>query len=219
MGSILIIASSKGGAGKTSLAAALAVNLAAFGYRVAVVDADRNQAFANWHRIAEAPPLNCSSCIDHNEIVGHLMTKAESHDVVIADTAGFENQTAVFAMGAADMVLIPCMPDRNSVLEARKTAKQVESISQIARREIPFRLVLTRWTPVGLAERATLEDIEASSLPRLKQYLGDLVAFQKYTFSGVMPRSGVVGVHVDRLISELQALEAIAAKPEKETAA
>jgi len=218
VGSIIVIASSKGGAGKTSLATALAVNLAAFGFRVAVVDADRNQAFANWHKIAEAPSLTCSSEIDHNKIVGHLMAKAEAHDVVIADTAGFENQTAVFAMGTADVVLIPCMPDRNSVLEARKTAQQVQSISQIARRPIPHRLILTRWTPTGLAERATIEDIEASNLPRLQQHVGDLVAFQKYTFSGVMPKSGTVGRQIDEIIEELQGLEIIAPKPAKEAA-
>ena len=55
------------------------------------------------------------------------------------------NQTAVFAMGAADMVLIPVMADRNSVLEAGKTAKQVASVGQIARRPIPHRLLLSRW--------------------------------------------------------------------------
>ena len=39
------------------------------------------------------------------------------------------------------------MPDRNSVLEARKTARQAQSVSQIARRDIPCKLVLTRWNP------------------------------------------------------------------------
>ena len=41
-----------------------------------VVDADPNQAFATWHKTAKSPPLVCSSCIDHNEIVGHLMKQA-----------------------------------------------------------------------------------------------------------------------------------------------
>ena len=129
-GSILIVASSKGGVGKTTISICLAVNLAALGYRVAGVDADRNQAFANWHKTADSPPLTCFTCIDHNEIVGHCMTAAESADIVLVDTAGFENQTAIFAMGAADLVLIPVMPDRNSVLEAGKTAKQVASVSK-----------------------------------------------------------------------------------------
>ena len=219
VGNIVVAASWKGGVGKTSLVTALAVNLAALRYRVMVVDADPNQAFATWHKTAESPPLACSSCIDHNEIVGHLMRQAEVFDVVLADTAGFANQTAVFAMGAADMVLIPVMPDRNSVLEARKTARQAQSVSQIARRDIPFRIVLTRWNPKGLAERATLEDIDISKLPRIQQHLGDLVAFQQYTFSGVMPKSGLVGMQTDKIIGELRGIGAIGPKPVREEAA
>lgn len=212
-GSIIVIASSKGGVGKTTLTTTLAVNLAALGFAVSVVDADRNQAFATWFQIAESPTLSCSSCIDHNEIVGHVMGEAEQHDVVLVDTAGFENQTAVFAMGAADMVVIPVMPDRNSMLEARKTARQVQNVSQIARRSIPYRIICTRWNPKNLAERATIEDIEGVGLPRIQQHLADLSAFQKLTFSGVAPKSGIVGLQIDRIIGELQGLGAIGANP------
>src|SRR5579871_192750 len=116
MGTIIVIASSKGGVAKTTLTTALAINLANIGYSVGVVDADRNQAFANWFNMADAPSLAVSSCIGHNEIVGHLIAESEKNDVTLVDSAGFENQTATFAMGPADMVLIPCMPDRNSVI-------------------------------------------------------------------------------------------------------
>jgi chromosome partitioning protein len=212
-GSIIAICSWKGGCGKTTLCTALAVNLAAVRYRVAVIDADPNQAFATWHKIAEAPPLTVTSCIDHNEIVPHAAAQAENHDVTLIDTAGFANQTAVFAIGAADLVLIPAMPDRNSVLEARKTARQVDSVGQIARRPIPYRIVLSRWDPRGLSERAAVEDLEGSGLPRLNWHLSDLSAYQKYTFSGVMPHTGIVAVQVRRLIEEIVGLGAIAPKP------
>jgi len=218
VGSIIVVASSKGGASKTTVTTALAVNLAAVGYKVAVVDADRNAAFANWHKIAEAPPLTCTVCISHNEIVGHVISQSELHDVTIVDSAGFENQTATFAMGPADLVLIPCMPDRNSVIEAAKTAKQVESVSQIARRSIPYRVILSRWNPKGIAERATLEDLEGTGLPRLKQHLSDLVAFQKSTYSGDMPHTGYIGHQVGQIIEELVSLEAIGTKPSRRVA-
>ena len=218
MGSIIVIASWKGGAGKSTATTAMAVNLAAQGYRVAVIDSDPNQAFAVWHKTAETPPMTVTSCIDHNEIVAHAMEQGEAHDVTLLDTAGFANQAAVFAMGVADLVLIPCMADRNSVLEARKTAKQVESIAKIARRSIPHRVLLTRWNPKGLAEKATLEDISESGLEPLTAYLSDLVAFQKATFSGVMPRTGLIGFQVDRVIECLRTIEAIPPRPSRDAA-
>ena len=209
MGSIIVVASSKGGCSKTTTVTALAVNLAARRYRVAVCDADPNQAFVRWHKTAEAPALTSTTQIDHNLIVGHLIKLAKSHDVVLCDTGGWSNQTQVFAMGAADLVLIPVMPDRNSVVEARRTAQQVESVSEIARRDIPYRVLLTRWNKRGLSERATIEDIEASNLPTLQHTIGDLAAFQKSTFSGVMPHTGFIGLMISKVIDELRDLEAI----------
>ena len=114
-------------------------------------------------------------------------------------------------MGAADLVLIPVMPDRNSVVEARRTAQQVKSVSEIARRDIAYKVLLTRWNRRGLSERATLEDLEAASLPTLKQTIGDLSAFQKSTFSGIMPHTGFIGIMVSKLIDELKGLGVIEA--------
>jgi chromosome partitioning protein len=212
MGSIIVVASSKGGCSKTTTVTALSVNLAAHRYRVAVCDADPNQAFARWHKTAEAPAMTVTTEIDHNTIVGHLLGLAQTHDVVLCDTGGWSNQTQVFAMGAADLVLIPVMPDRNSVVEARRTAQQVKSVAEIARRPIPYRVLLTRWNKRGLSERATLEDLEASNLPRLQQTIGDLTAFQKSTFSGVMPHTGFIGNMVSKVIDELKGLDALDAQ-------
>ena len=187
MGSVIVVASSKGGCSKTTTVTALAVNLAARRYRVAVCDADPNQAFARWYKSAEAPTLTSTTEIDHNAIVSHLLKLAKKHDVVL------------------------CMPDRNSVVEARRTAQQIKSVSEIARRDIPYRVLLTRWSRRGLSERAALEDLEASKLPMLQQTIGDLTAFQKSTFSGVMPYTGFIGIMVSKLIDELRGLEVIEA--------
>ena len=89
MGVILACAQSKGGSGKTTLVSCLAAALAASGYRVCVVDSDRNQTFASWHANAyEGPALTCRSEIDHIKVVDLAGDMAESHDVVLVDTAG-----------------------------------------------------------------------------------------------------------------------------------
>src|SRR4051812_41181625 len=146
MGTIITVAQSKGGAGKTSLVQLLAPNLAALGYRVAVLDTDRNQNFRDWHQGAyEGEPITCASEVDHVQVVDRASELAEEHDIVLVDTAGFENLTAASAIGMADFVLIPCMADRGSIRETIRTAKQVASLARMARRSIPYSVVRTRW--------------------------------------------------------------------------
>ena len=51
MGRIVTVASGKGGCSKTALVTVLSGTLAAMAYRVAVIDADPNACFANWHKL------------------------------------------------------------------------------------------------------------------------------------------------------------------------
>src|SRR5271156_1005731 len=90
MGNILTVASGKGGCSKTTTVMLLSATLAAQGYQVAVIDADRNQSFASWHSKAyEGPAFTCRSEVDHIKVVDLAGGLVESHDVVLVDTAGF----------------------------------------------------------------------------------------------------------------------------------
>src|SRR3954469_13214017 len=204
MGNILTVASGKGGVSKTSTVMILSANLTDQGYRVAVIDADRNQSFASWHQQAyEGPEFTCRSEIDHIKVVDLAAELAEENEVVLVDTAGFESLTAASAIGMADFVLIPCMPDRGSVREAMRTASQVASLSKAARRAIPHSVILTRWKPKGLAERAALDSIEEAGLPVLEHSFADLSDYAKLSFSGSVPLSGKVGMQADKVIAAL----------------
>ncbi len=175
-----------------------------------MVDSDRNQTFASWHANAyEGPPLTCRSEIDHIKVVDLAGDMAESHDVVLADTAGFENLTAASAIGMADYVLIPCMPDRGSVRETLRTAQQVASLAKAARRPIPHSVVLTRWKPRGLSERAARDSLQEAGLPILEAALSDTAEYSKLSFSGAVPMLGKVREQMDRLIGELRGKGAI----------
>src|SRR5215213_2735959 len=220
MGSIVTVAQSKGGAGKTTLVSALGPNLAAAGYRVAVVDSDRNQSFAGWHAQAyEGPVLTVATEVDHVRIVDVAGGLAEEHDVVLADTAGFENLTAASAIGMADYVLIPCMADRGSVRETLRTAQQVASLAKAARRSIPYSVLLTRWKERGLGERAALDSLREAGMPLLESKFADLADFTKLSFSGSVPLSGKIGQQADKIIAELAGKGAIPTKPAIQEAA
>lgn len=204
MGSILTVASGKGGCSKSTTVMILSANLVAQGYKVAVIDADRNQSFASWHAQAyEGPSFTCKSEVDHIKVVDLAGELVESHDAVLVDTAGFENLTAASAIGMADHVIIPCMPDRGSVRETMRTAQQVASLSKAARRTIPYSVLLTRWKSRGLSERAALDSLQEEKLPILEQIFGDLADFTKLSFSGTVPTSGKVGEQASTLIAEL----------------
>lgn len=218
MVNVIVFGSSKGGCGKSTAAIALAVSLSQRGYRIACVDADPNAALMNWHRTANRPDIEATAEIDEDAILPHIYRQAENTDVVIVDTGGWMNQTGVFSFGAASCVLIPVMPDRNSVIEARRTARKVESVARIANRNIPYRVLLSRWTPKGLLERATLTDLQAADLPHISQPLPNLTAFAKASFSGEMPHKGFIGLVVGKVINELQELGAIPARPTRKAA-
>lgn len=213
-GRVLTVASGKGGTMKTGLVTVLAVVLASRSYRTAVVDADPNQSFARWFRTAyEGPPLTCTTEINHEEIVHHALAQADAHDAVLIDTAGFGNQTAGMAIGVADAVLIPCMPDRSSIVEAVKTARQASSFAKVRGRDIPARVVRTRWNPRGLAERAATQDLEQEKLPMLEQHLSVSADMAKITFTGVVPLTGRIAIEVEALVAELVALKCLPVRP------
>jgi chromosome partitioning protein len=213
MGRIITVASSKGGSGKSSLTMTLSGNLTAHGYRVAVIDADPNACYFQWHKLYEGPPIDCSCEIRQEEIVDLAQAKATEFDVVLIDTAGFGNTTAAFAAGTADLVLIPVMPDRASATEAMRTARQVQAFGKAGNRAIPVRIVRSRWNPRGLAERAVLDDLQGAKLIIMEQHLSDLSDFGKLTLSGHVPVSGRIGMQADGIIAELIAAKAVPAKP------
>jgi len=217
MGSILTIASAKGGCGKSALTTILAVNLAAQGRKIAVIDSDPNRGFADWHRDAyEGPALTVAAESSHLEIVDHAQRIAEDHDVTLVDTAGFSNQCSAMAMGTADMVLIPVLPDRQSVIEGMRAARHVASFSKASRRNIPFRIVLSRWTPKGLVERALMGDLTSAGLPILAQHLSDLSDFRKFTVSGSVPVTGRIADQAIAIIIELIAFGVVPMIPARE---
>ena len=144
-GRIITIGSSKGGGGKTCLCCCLAPNLAVHGYRVGVIDADPNAAFYAWHAGYSGPPIRCQAEARDVPVVDLAQAWANELDAILIDTAGFGNLTAAAAMGAADYVLVPCMPDRGSTREAAKTIAKAASLARAARRAIPASVILSQW--------------------------------------------------------------------------
>jgi len=185
VGRIITVASSKGGGGKTLLCCVLAPGLAARGFRVGVVDGDPEASGSAWHSGYSGPEIRCQAEARDVELVDLAQAWADELDVVLVDTAGFSNLTAAAAMGCADHVLVPAMPDRGSTREAAQTIEKVANLARAARRTISASIVLSQWRQGGQAEAAALEDLADFGVTGiLRTVLPDRAAFRKLSFDG-----------------------------------
>ncbi|MSO94005.1 MAG: ParA family protein [Rhodospirillales bacterium] len=210
IGKILVAATGKGGAGKTTTVACLATHWHRSGRKVALVDADPNQTLTRWHaKGSSLSEIVLRTETDEHAMIPTIATLAEAHDVVLVDCAGFGNQAMVFAIGAADLVLIPVMTDEANVFEALRTRKIVESASTLTRRAIPSRALLCRVKRTTIAAHARQQLIALGAAP-LDTQIYDRVIFQEATFHGsspnvIDPGSAAAG-DIEQLAREIEPL-------------
>jgi chromosome partitioning protein len=187
LGKVLVAATSKGGAGKSTTIACLALYWHTVGRKVALVDSDPNQTLTRWHGKAGAlAQLVLRTQLDEHAMIPTISELAAEHDLVLVDCAGFGNQAMVFAIGAADVVIIPTMTDEANVFEALRTRKVVESASRLTRREIAFRTLLCRVKRAGIVDH-TREQLARLGAEPFRAAMNDRVLFQEATFHGSSP--------------------------------
>jgi len=208
IGKVLVAATAKGGAGKSTTIACLAVYWHNAGRKVALLDADPNRTLTRWHSKGNVlSKMTLRTELDEDAIIPTIGELARGSDLVLVDCAGFGNQAMVFAIGAADLVLIPSMTDEANVFEAARTCKIVESAAQLTRRAIPARTLLCRVKRSAVATHARAQLVALNTNPLTAQ-LTDRVLFQEATFHGASPTvlapSSAAAAEVALLARELE---------------
>jgi chromosome partitioning protein len=125
--SVVTIATTKGGAGKTSLARLILGRAALSGHKVAAIDADFNHTLTDWVSTVARSPITIRHEVDETKIVPLVAELHDSHDLVVIDTAGAASQATIFAIGCADLVLVPIAPSSADIVEAIKTVNLTSS--------------------------------------------------------------------------------------------
>lgn len=200
---IITIATTKGGTGKTTIARLLLGHAAQRGYKAGAVDADLNHSLADWAQRRATVPITVMAEVDETKLVPAVMALQEAHDFIVIDTAGASTQATVFAIGCADLVLVPLRMSDADVMEAVKTMKLVESTAMMMGKPIPARAVLSGHRPrTSIAEHVE-KHCAAAKLPMLRTKITELVAFPEMTFSGDVPTNGLAGYLVGALFDEV----------------
>ena len=156
----IVIASSKGGSGKSTSAILLATSLAEHGATVTLIDADINRPLSTWARHAKTPKtLTVLSDVNEATIVDTIEAAAESSQFVVVDLEGTASLIVGFAISRADLVIIPTQGSQLDAAETAKTVKLVKLQEKSLRLTIPMAILFTR-TSSAIRPR-TLLAIEA----------------------------------------------------------
>ena len=120
---IIVIANSKGGVGKSTLAVHLAGWLHTQGHRVTLADCDTQQSSMEW--IHEAVPEVKAVRLDNPDmILSELPQLNAETDYVVADGPGSQTETSRALLLRADLAIVPA---KASMLEVRALAQATES--------------------------------------------------------------------------------------------
>lgn len=128
---VLAFAAQKGGSGKTTLAANVAVEAERRGDGpVAVIDTDRQGSLADWcqHRESETPLFVQASMARLTEHVERLRERGVK--LLIIDTPPAITSTIGHAINVADLVVIPSRPSPHDLRAAGKTVDIAERLGK-----------------------------------------------------------------------------------------
>ncbi|MFG1225671.1 nucleotide-binding protein [Xanthobacter wiegelii] len=143
----------KGGAGKTTLAASIAVAAAASGEKVVALDLDPQGSLWAWgeSRAADEPAVDRLTAAQLAKLPAILASlEREGFTLAILDTAGVESTGGNLAMREAALCLIPARPTK---LDIQATKPTVEALMRMEMRD-RFAFVLNQCPP-GRNSRST----------------------------------------------------------------
>jgi chromosome partitioning protein len=125
---IIVVANSKGGVGKSTIAVHLAAWLHDQGHDVTLADCDAQHSSSDWLREA-APEVKAVVLASPDQILDELPQIARNTDFVVADGPGSNTETSRALLLRADLAIVPC---KASMLEVR-ALKQATSALRHAR--------------------------------------------------------------------------------------
>lgn len=149
--------------------------------------------------------------VDQDSIGDVIQSLADSVDVVICDLQGSASVAMLHAIHYADLVLIPVQPSNDDLKSAHSTARHVAQAGKSARREIPYRIVISRAS-TGFrpeVEKVVEEALENARIPRLKTPVFERTAFKRASFNRVPPilddPTGGAAENIKALYAEVKA--------------
>jgi chromosome partitioning protein len=209
MGRIITIAQQKGGAGKTTLAAHLAVAWQQAGHKVAVIDIDPQGSLTRWIETREAV-LNGNPNLVHSRIAGWRTQReaehlARSNDLVVIDSPPHAETEARIAVRVASLVVVPVQPSPMDVWATQPTidlGKQEKVRILLVLNRVPARSKMTEELVREIKKLLTppAVDLAETAIGNRIGYAGALLAGRAVT---EIDRGSVAATEMTALADEI----------------
>jgi chromosome partitioning protein len=164
----ILVASSKGGCGKSTLTTNLAAHFAQSGKNTAIVDADRQGSSYRW---CERRPEGVPGVLGVQGVRrGWLERLPEDTQRVIVDTAaGTHGDELGTLVEDVDAVIVPVLPSTFDLDATVAYLDELNSHSKVKRGRTPVALVANRLKPWTNASQRAIEEIKGMRFPLVAQ--------------------------------------------------
>lgn len=155
---VVVVASSKGGAGKSTTAVLLGTELAHKGVPVTMLDCDPNRSLSIWADLGTLPEnVRALNDVSESSIVKTIKQYDVDGAVVIVDLEGVASRMVSRAISQADLVLIPM---RATTLDAKIGAQSLQLIAEeeeAINRKIAHAVVFTMTRAIRSKQQTGIE--------------------------------------------------------------
>lgn len=141
---VIVMASPKGGVGKSTCAVLLASEFARMGADVTVLDCDPNKSLSRWAAHSTPRGVRLLRDIGRSEIVPAIRSADGDGQIVIVDLEGVASQLVSRAISQADLVIVPMQPTALDAEIGSEALALVREEEDALGRKIRHAVVLTK---------------------------------------------------------------------------
>jgi len=164
----ILVASSKGGCGKTTIATNLAAYFAQEGKNTVLVDADRQGSSQRWaEKRAGLPAAVLAISGLRRDWQNKIPEDAER--VIVDGPAGIRAGELAELLDGIDALLIPVLPSRIDLEASEAFLAEIANLARIKRGKVAVGLVANRLKPWTTASQEAVEEYKRLPLPLLAQ--------------------------------------------------
>ena len=180
----VLVASSKGGAGKSTIATNHAAHYAVKGRNTVLVDADRQGSALRW---SEKRAAHANAVLGvpglRRDWVRHVPDDAER--VIIDSAAGVRAAEVADYLEDVDAIVVPVLPSAIDLEATQPFLAEVAALPRVKKGKVAVGLVANRLKPWTNASQLAVEDIKAYPFP----LVAELRDTQGYVLANALGKS------------------------------